>query len=136
MPKILVYFDESGNLSLLPKMARSPVEVLTALRETQSSHELSIIKLSEPVFGALRQGLGERVSDVSADVLENPTPASLEADLAHYKACLACLCPYSNADPNYRSSFRNSVSHISNKSQKKSSYEPLLEILPSLLTTR
>jgi hypothetical protein len=67
-------------------MAKSPEEVLESVLQVQSANELSIIKLSEPVAGPLKQS-GERTSDVSADVFENPTPASLEADLAHYKVC-------------------------------------------------
>ena len=66
-------------------MAQPHEEVLETLLEAQNAHELSIIKLSEPVSGHLKQNLGERTSDVSAEVFENPTPASLEADLAHYK---------------------------------------------------
>jgi hypothetical protein len=68
-------------------MARSHKDVLEELLKSQSSNELSILKLSEPVSGSLKQNLGERTSDVSADAFENPTPASLEADLAHYKVC-------------------------------------------------
>jgi hypothetical protein len=59
--------------------------VLDQVLEVQNSHQLSIIKLSEPISGALKHNAGERTSDVSAEVFENPTPASLEADLAHYK---------------------------------------------------
>jgi hypothetical protein len=66
-------------------MANSYGEVLDALLNAQNSHELSIIKLSEPISGALKQHGAERTSDVSEEVFENPTPASLEADLAHYK---------------------------------------------------
>ena len=61
-------------------------ETLAALAELQQSHELSIIKLSEPIApepGA--QDDANRNSDVS-DALGNPSPASLEADLSHYKA--------------------------------------------------
>jgi hypothetical protein len=68
-------------------MGKSPEEVLESVLEVQNGHELSIIKLSEPVAGPLKQSSGERTSDASADVFENPTPASLEADLAHYKVC-------------------------------------------------
>lgn len=65
--------------------AQSHEDILETILEVQSEHELSIIKLSEPVSGQLKQKAGERTSDVSADVFDNPTPASLEADLAHYK---------------------------------------------------
>ena len=65
-------------------MAQSHEEVLETLAEIQNSYEFSIIKLSEPVSGSLQQAR-ERTLDVSADVFDIPTPASLEADLAHYK---------------------------------------------------
>ncbi|CCD55674.1 hypothetical protein BofuT4_P154860.1 [Botrytis cinerea T4] len=65
-------------------MAHSPQSTLTTLHKLQKSHELSIIKLSEPVSAPLKSG--SRTSNASAaDTLENPSPASLEADLAHYK---------------------------------------------------
>jgi hypothetical protein len=71
-------------------MARSHEKVLEAVLESQNGHELSIIKLSEPVSRGHDQTTNERTSDVSADVFENPTPASLEADLSHYKVlCFA-----------------------------------------------
>ena len=75
-------------------MALSHVEVLEALEEAQNSYEFSIIKLGEPVYGPLKNNSGERTSDVSADVFENPSPASLEADLAHYKVCYAFKTMY------------------------------------------
>lgn len=66
-------------------MTLSHENALNSVLGLQRSHELSIVKLSEPISGALKQNSGERTSDVSADVFENPSPASLEADLAHYK---------------------------------------------------
>ncbi|EKD21496.1 uncharacterized protein L3040_006126 [Drepanopeziza brunnea f. sp. 'multigermtubi'] len=72
-------------------MAQSHEEILEVLLEAQNGHELSIIKLSEPVSGQLKQNPGERTSDVSADVFDNPTPASLEADLSHYKELFSKL---------------------------------------------
>lgn len=72
-------------------MAQSHEEILDTILEAQKSHELSIIKLSEPVSGPIKQKAGERTSDVSADVFENPSPASLEADLAHYKELFSKL---------------------------------------------
>lgn len=69
-----------------PTMTQSHQDILETLLEVQNDHELSIIKLSEPVSGQLKQNGGkERTSDVSTDVFDNPTPASLEADLTHYK---------------------------------------------------
>jgi hypothetical protein len=67
------------------KMAQSYEEVLQSLTEAQQSHELSIIKISEPISAAINQSFTRRTSDVSADAFESPSPASLEADLSHYK---------------------------------------------------
>lgn len=64
-------------------------EVLEELLDHQKSHELSIIKLSELVSGPSRDESGLRTSDVSTDNNPAPSPASLEADLAHYKVCSA-----------------------------------------------
>ncbi|PBP28419.1 hypothetical protein BUE80_DR000561 [Diplocarpon rosae] len=72
-------------------MAQSHEEILKVILEAQNGHGLSIIKLSEPVSGQLKQKAGERTSDVSADVFDNPTPASLQADLAHYKELFSKL---------------------------------------------
>ncbi|PMD25684.1 hypothetical protein NA56DRAFT_744716 [Hyaloscypha hepaticicola] len=72
-------------------MANSHGEVLETLLDIQNSHDLSIIKLSEPISGALKQNGEKRTSDVSAEVFENPTPASLKADLAHYKELFSKL---------------------------------------------
>lgn len=69
------------------RMAPSHQHVLESVLGSQSSHELSILKLSEPISGPFKQNAGERRSDVSADAFENPSPASLEADLAHYQVC-------------------------------------------------
>ena len=76
---------ETKKLVCTVNMAQSHDKVLEALLEAQNSNDLSIIKLSEPVSGPLKQNTEERTSDVSVEVFENPTPASLEADLAHYK---------------------------------------------------
>jgi hypothetical protein len=65
-------------------MAQSYEEVLQSLTEVQQSYELSIIKISEPISAAINQS-STRTSDVSADAFESPSPASLEADLSHYK---------------------------------------------------
>ncbi|KAJ8058668.1 hypothetical protein OCU04_012842 [Sclerotinia nivalis] len=71
-------------------MALSPQSTLTTLQKLQKSHELSIIKLSEPISAPLKPG--DRTSNGSAaDPLENPSPASLEADLAHYKELFSKL---------------------------------------------
>ena len=68
-------------------MAQSHEEVLRLVEESQKSHELSIIKLSEPISSAAKSNGNARTSDVSAEGMET-SPASLEADLTHYKACV------------------------------------------------
>lgn len=62
-------------------MANDPSGTLKALAELQEQ-PLSIIRLSEPLSATQPS---TRTSDVSTSALENPTPASLEADLTHYK---------------------------------------------------
>jgi len=72
-------------------MAQPHDEALEALTEAHRAHKLSIIKLSEPISSALSQDSSLRTSDVSADTFESPSPASLEADLAHYKELFSKL---------------------------------------------
>ncbi|KAJ9641422.1 hypothetical protein H2199_005392 [Coniosporium tulheliwenetii] len=65
-----------------------------ALAELQQSKPLSIIKLSDAFYPESPQNAQKRnsgVSDVSASALENATPASLEADLTHYKELFSKL---------------------------------------------
>lgn len=64
--------------------ASKTTEVLEALRDLQATHEISIIKLSEPIFNSAPQETRQRASDASNSSLDGPTPASLDADLAHY----------------------------------------------------
>jgi hypothetical protein len=66
-------------------MAQSYDEVLQSLIEAQQNYELSIIKISEPISAVIHQSSTTRTSDVSADAFESTSPASLEADLSHYK---------------------------------------------------
>ncbi|KAG8166980.1 hypothetical protein KVR01_002669 [Diaporthe batatas] len=74
--------------------AKKAADVLHELEDLQSNHEISIIRLSEPISSALPQtGQGTntaRTSDVSSSSAD-ATPASLEADLAHYKELFAKL---------------------------------------------
>jgi len=65
-------------------MANDPSSTLQTLVELQEQ-PLSIIHLSEPLSATLATQSLTRTSDVSTSALDNPTPASLEADLTHYK---------------------------------------------------
>ncbi|KAK9775536.1 hypothetical protein SCAR479_07925 [Seiridium cardinale] len=71
----------------------SPAEVLSSLRSLGASQELSILRLSEPISTVPIdvQGAQTRTSDVSNSSLDAPTPASLEADLTHYRELFAKL---------------------------------------------
>ncbi|KAF7561437.1 hypothetical protein G7046_g2711 [Stylonectria norvegica] len=66
-------------------------QVLGALEHQQSTQEVSIIRISEPISSSTPQDARQRTSDVSNSSLDAPTPASLEADLAHYKELFAKL---------------------------------------------
>lgn len=68
-------------------MAQLYEDVLHALVEAQQGYELSIIKISKPILTAINQSSTTRISDVSADGFESLSPASLGADLSHYKVC-------------------------------------------------
>ncbi|KAI5464501.1 hypothetical protein BGZ63DRAFT_377853 [Mariannaea sp. PMI_226] len=60
-------------------------QVLQRLEQLQSKHEISIIKLSEPISASTPQDARQRTSDASNVSLEATTPTSLAADLVHYK---------------------------------------------------
>ncbi|KAH7175478.1 hypothetical protein EDB81DRAFT_770010 [Dactylonectria macrodidyma] len=66
-------------------------KALGALEQLQSTHEISIIRLSEPISSATTNDARQRTSDASNASLDAPTPAGLEADLAHYKELFAKL---------------------------------------------
>lgn len=74
--------------------AKKAAEVLHELEDLQSNHAISIIKLSEPISSVLPQAGQDannaRTSDVSSSSVD-ATPASLEADLAHYKELFSKL---------------------------------------------
>jgi DNA repair exonuclease SbcCD ATPase subunit len=87
---------------MAPKAAKpqSPTAALKTLRSLSSSREISILKLSEPITsastGASASTSGttaeqQRTSDVSNSSLNAPTPATLEADLSHYRELFAKL---------------------------------------------
>lgn len=68
--------------------------VLADLRSQEENHPLSILKLAEPIITSTQNAASpsKRASDVSNSEIENPTPASLEADLSHYKVRFTTLC--------------------------------------------
>ncbi|KAF4975428.1 hypothetical protein FZEAL_7776 [Fusarium zealandicum] len=70
---------------------KSTEQVLETLAQIQSTQEISIIKLSEPISSSTPQDARQRTSDASNSALDAPTPASLTADLAHYKELFAKL---------------------------------------------
>lgn len=69
----------------------SPEEALRAVKQLQDKHEVSIIKLSEPILSSESDEVSQRTSDASNASTEAPTPAGLAADLAHYKELFAKL---------------------------------------------
>ncbi|MCJ1301149.1 hypothetical protein MMC08_003948 [Hypocenomyce scalaris] len=71
-------------------MAKDHEETLAALSNLQNQ-ELSIIRLSEPISATHAPITAKRSSDVSTDAFENPSPASLDADLGHYKELFSKL---------------------------------------------
>ncbi|KAI9778254.1 MAG: hypothetical protein M1839_008278 [Geoglossum umbratile] len=70
---------------------RNAEEALSQLSFLQESSELSIIKISEPI-STEPHATGNRSSDASTDDGHSgPSPASLEADLTHYKELFSKL---------------------------------------------
>ncbi len=74
-------------------MASGKDDVLQRIKALQDSHELSIIKLSEPISAIPIKSGEQRQSDISADAVDSASPASLEADLSHYKVGEVSICP-------------------------------------------
>ncbi|KAK0753517.1 hypothetical protein B0T18DRAFT_312239 [Schizothecium vesticola] len=70
-------------------------KVLRSLDDLQSHHEITIIKISEPISALAAENHHHdkslRTSDVSNSSLDPPTPASLDADLDHYRELFAKL---------------------------------------------
>ncbi|CAG9995755.1 unnamed protein product [Clonostachys byssicola] len=66
-------------------------KVLRQVEDLQASQDVNIIKLSEPISSSVPQDGRLRNSDASSASLDAPTPASLDADLAHYKELFAKL---------------------------------------------
>ena len=78
--------------------------------------ELSIIRLAEPLSRSARfDPQDTRNSDVSVDASVNPTPASLAADLIHYKVVGLRLNGFPDSDCYFRSYFPSSDSPTLNK---------------------
>ncbi|KAJ5613879.1 hypothetical protein N7528_007533 [Penicillium herquei] len=69
--------------------ATQALRLLQSLQKEQGDlkQKLSIIRIAEPIseIGDTKQSPSKRRSDVSISNLSDPTPASLEADLTHYK---------------------------------------------------
>ena len=79
-----------------PSDAQRVAKVLRDLRSASARHEMTILRLSEPISSALQTAstsdTNARTSDISNNsALDAPTPASLEADLAHYQELFAKL---------------------------------------------
>ncbi|PKX91715.1 uncharacterized protein P174DRAFT_443701 [Aspergillus novofumigatus IBT 16806] len=77
---------------------QSPAETLEQLRQLEQENgdlrtRLAIIRISEPISSSDAEtsssSPSKRTSDISA--IDNPTPASLEADLTHYKELFSKL---------------------------------------------
>ncbi|CEJ57153.1 hypothetical protein PMG11_05858 [Penicillium brasilianum] len=72
-----------------------PYAVLQQLEQEQGDlkKKLAIIRISEPIsdVGGSNPSPSKRGSDVSISNLNDPTPASLEADLTHYKELFSKL---------------------------------------------
>ncbi|GKT66482.1 60S ribosomal protein L37 [Colletotrichum tofieldiae] len=72
--------------------ANKAAEVLRKIDDLNENHEISIIKLSEPISSAVAQeSRQQRTSDASNASQDATTPASLDADLEHYKELFAKL---------------------------------------------
>ncbi|EFE45004.1 hypothetical protein TRV_00255 [Trichophyton verrucosum HKI 0517] len=69
---------------------------IQALDKEIPTDSLAIIRISEPIGtsdgnAASERSPSKRTSDVSTDAYDNPTPATLEADLTHYKELFSKL---------------------------------------------
>ncbi|KAJ5711161.1 hypothetical protein N7488_005317 [Penicillium malachiteum] len=75
--------------------ATQALRLLQSLQKEQGDlkQKLSIIRIAEPIseIGDTKQSPSKRRSDVSISNLSDPTPASLEADLTHYKELFSKL---------------------------------------------
>ena len=86
--------------------------IIQGIRAIQEE-PLSIIRLSEPISAS---ATSHRISDASEAAFNNPSPASLEADLTHYKVFYALYFFQEIVLTNILRNFSpNSASPISNK---------------------
>ena len=86
--------------------------IIQGLRALQEE-PLSIIRLSEPISAS---ATSHRTSDASEAAFDNPSPASLEADLTHYKVFTSFYFVQEGLLTNMlRNSSPNSASPTSNK---------------------
>ncbi|KAI1433271.1 hypothetical protein GGR50DRAFT_515297 [Xylaria sp. CBS 124048] len=72
---------------------RTPEQILAELQALVANQEITILKLSESISAEGPQRLDQipRTSDISSTSLDATTPASLEADLTHYRELFAKL---------------------------------------------
>lgn len=66
-------------------MASELANVLKLLQELQDQHELSLLKLSEPLLNPAEEGTKRSNRSSSRADDENPSPTSLAGDLTHYR---------------------------------------------------
>jgi chromosome segregation ATPase len=88
--------DTDNNSQACSTMAHPDyASMLSTLREQQASHPLTILSLAEPVIAAANttspSDRKSNISDSANSDLDNPTPASLLADLTHYKELFSKL---------------------------------------------
>ncbi|KAI0487274.1 hypothetical protein F4859DRAFT_249362 [Xylaria cf. heliscus] len=72
---------------------RTPEQILAELEALVAKQEITILKLSEPISTEIAhlKEQPQRTSDISNSSLDATTPASLEADLTHYRELFAKL---------------------------------------------
>lgn len=82
-------------------MTDSTSEARAALQQLEEEGELkkrlAIVRISEPIsaeVGGSYPSPSRRASDMSVSNFDDPTPASLEADLSHYKVCATAQIAY------------------------------------------
>ncbi|QKX63880.1 uncharacterized protein TRUGW13939_11052 [Talaromyces rugulosus] len=81
---------------LSPAKAYAKIQQIQQGQNNDPNTELAILRISEPITSSLdaadfSRSLSKRASDASINPSENPTPASLEADLTHYKELFSKL---------------------------------------------